>query len=124
MILELGTNDQSDLNPEAVGSKVEELARILRDEFHVRVVGVCQVINRSIAQTQAEDSVYSKAAFLHQYLFVALADEQGIFLWEHREIFNPVRVLLSTDGVHCNLQGQSCLYRSYRGAILKALALL
>ena len=83
------------------------------------------MINHKIAQTrEAEGVLNAKAALLRQYLSVVLADEQGIFLWEHREFFNPARALLSMDGVHCNPQGQYCLYRSYRGAILKALALL
>ena len=124
MILDLGTNDLSDHTPEVVGSKVEEFARLLRDKFRVRVVGVCQVINRNIARTREADGVFNaKAALLPQYLSVVVVDEQGIFHWEHRESFNPVCALLSTDGVHCNSQGQYCLYRSYRGAILKALAL-
>ena len=125
MILELGTNDLSDHTPEVVGTRVEKLARLLRDKFCVRFAGVCQVINRHIAQTQEADSVFNaEAAYLHQYLSVVLADERGIFLWEHQEFFYPVRVLLSTDGVQCNPQGQYCLYRSYREPILKALVLL
>ena len=32
-------------------------------------------------------------------------------MWEHREFSHPDRLLLSSDGVHCNAQGQYCLYR-------------
>jgi len=66
----------------------------------------------------------AKAAVLRQYLSVVLADQPGIFLWTHKEFYRSDRSLLSLDGVHCNAQGQYCLYRSYRGAILKALAML
>jgi hypothetical protein len=48
------------------------------------VVGVCHVINCN-----------AKAARSRQYLSVVLADEPGIFLWEHREFLNSHRVLLA-----------------------------
>ena len=120
VILEIGTNDLSTLGPEIVGSKIDDLAQALRDRYKVRVIGVCQVINRNILRTLSPDSnLFVKAAVLRQYLSVVLADQPGIFLWEHKD-----RSLLCLDGVHCNAQGQHCLYRSYRGAILKALAQL
>ena len=65
----------------------------------------------------------AKAADLCQCLCFVLADQPGIFLWDHREFFRSDRSLLSADGVHCNAQGQYCLYSSYRGAILKALTM-
>ena len=77
VILELGTNDLSTLRPEVVGSKIDDLAQVLRDQYKVRVIGVCQVVNRDIPHT---------------------------------------RRYTDLDGVHCNAQGQFCLYRSYRGA--------
>ena len=97
----------------------------LRHTYNVRVVGVCQVINRNIPFAQGPELGFNaKAAILRQYLSVVLAEENGIFSWDHREFFRTDRALLSSDGVHCNAQGQYCLYRSYRGAILKALKLL
>ena len=39
VILEVGTNDLSDLGPEVVGSFIEELVGSLLDEFSVSVVG-------------------------------------------------------------------------------------
>lgn len=125
IILEIGTNDLSHLAPEVVGSKIEELAHLLRDQYKVRVVGVCQVIGRNVPHSQDPDHGFNaKAALLRQYLSVVLADEPGIFLWTHREFCRCDRILLSPDGVHCNDKGQYSLYRSYRGAILKALSLL
>ena len=125
VILELGTNDLSTHAPEVVGSKIDDLVHALRHTYNVRVVGVCQVINRNIPFAQGPDLGFNaKAAILRQYLSVVLAEENGIFTWDHREFFRTDRALLSSDGVHCNAQGQYCLYRSYRGAILKALKLL
>ena len=125
VILELGTNDLSTMRPEVVGSKIDNLAQVLYDQYKVRILGVCQVINRNIPQTQAPDCDFNaKAAVLCQYLSVILADQPGIFLWDDREFYCSNRSLLSLDGVHCNAPGQYCLYRSYRGAILKALTML
>ena len=121
IILELGTNDLCHLSPEVVGSRIEELARFFRDELRVKVVVVCQVIDRKIPHSTAPDAAFNaKAAILRQYLCVVLENEAGIFLWEHRDFGGDVNSL-SLDGVHCNSQGQYRLYRSYRGAILKAL---
>ena len=120
IILELGTNDLCHLSPEVVGSRIEELARFFRDELRVKVVVVCQVIDRKIPHSTAPDAAFNaKTAILRQYLCVVLENEAGIFLWEHRDFGSDVN-LLSLDGVHCNSQGQYRLYRSYRGAILKA----
>ena len=55
VILELGTNDVSAFLPEVVGSKIDDLAQVLRDQYKVRVVGVCQVVNRNIPHTRSPD---------------------------------------------------------------------
>jgi hypothetical protein len=92
------------------------------DELNIKVIAVCQVINRHIPHSDAPDHAFNaKASILRQYLSVVLANEPGVFLWDHRK-FDYGRIdLLSLDGVHCNPQGQYILYRSYRGAILKLL---
>mgnify|MGYP002804289549 CR=1 FL=1 len=88
-------------------------------------MGVCQVLNRNIPPTLAPDCDFNaKPAVLRQYLSVVLADQAGILLWTHKEFDRSDRSLLPFDGVHCNAQGQYSMYRSYRGAILKALAML
>ena len=46
VILEIGTNDLSDLRPEVVGLEIEELIRLLLDSYAVRVIGLCEVIPR------------------------------------------------------------------------------
>ena len=60
---------------------------------------------------------------LRQYLSVVFPEEQRIFVWEHLE-FPPWSIVVVLDGVHCDAQGQYCLYRSYHGAILKTLTIL
>ena len=49
VILEVGTNDISDVRPEVVGSFIEELVSSLLDDFSVTVVGVCHVIPSSVS---------------------------------------------------------------------------
>jgi hypothetical protein len=45
-----------------------------------------------------------------------------MFFVGHTGVFsNPSINLYLPDGIHVNAQGQHSLYRSYRGAILKAL---
>ena len=45
VILQLGTNDLSRLDPLVVGSSIEELVRILYDKYDVKVVCVCQTLH-------------------------------------------------------------------------------
>ena len=49
IILELGTNDLTNLSPEVVGSEIEELVSLLLETFSVRVICVCHVIPRGIS---------------------------------------------------------------------------
>jgi len=42
----MGTNDLSGLQPEAIGSEIEELVCLLLKSYSVRVIGVCEVILR------------------------------------------------------------------------------
>ncbi len=90
LFLEIGTNDLSICAPEVVGSKIDDLARPLRDKYNVRVVGVCQVINRNVAYSETPDHRFNAKAGLRQYLSVVLSDEPGIFLWKHRDFLRLI----------------------------------
>ena len=79
LILEIGTNDFVDTSLEVVGSEIESLVCLLVEDYKVRVVCVCYVIQK--------------------------------------DFYLP-------DGGHVNPAGQYHLYRSYRGAIFRALRLL
>ena len=48
VVLEIGTNDLSNLSPEVVGSRIDVLVRYMLDELNIKVIAVCQVINRRI----------------------------------------------------------------------------
>ena len=119
VILELGTNDLTRLRPEVAGSEIEELVCLLLDTFSVRVIGVCEVLPRVRAPF-----FNGAASILNQYLCGVLEPIPNVFCWRHRGFDNPSVHPYLPDGVHVNSFGQYCLYRSYRGAILKALRML
>ena len=64
----------------------------------------------------------NRAATFNKMLEAPFDDQQFIFVWEHFELQSLSRRVLLPDGVHLNPHGQYCLYRSYRGAILKGVS--
>jgi len=123
VILEIGTNDLSSLRPEVVGSAIDDLVRLLIETFHVPVIGVCHVIQRGAFYPNP--SVFNaNASILNEYVKTVLDLLPNVFTWSHGGFSNPSVQLLLPDGVHVNPVGQYKLYRSYRGAIIKALSML
>ena len=117
VILEIGTNDLCNIAAEVVGSEIDDLVKQLLSDFSVRVVGVCMVISRA-------DALFNqKAKLLNRYSSVVI-NNPNVFLWRHKILDEPRCDFLLQDGVHLNHCGQYLLYRSYRGAILKAVKLL
>lgn len=123
IILEIGTNDLSHTPPEVVGSAIEDLVSLLLNEFSVRAIGVCHVIPRGISYPHAM-LFLQQATVLNQYVSVVLEQFPNVFCWSHADFNSPHKDLYLADGVHVNPSGQYLLYRSYRGAVLKALSLL
>ena len=116
IILEIGTNDLVANRPEVVGSEIDDLVQLLLQFYSVRVIGVCEVIPRVRAP------FFNNAApILNQYLHDVLELRPNVFSWRHSGFSNPTVSPYLRDGVHLNPRGQYSLYRSYRGAILKAL---
>ena len=122
VILELGTNDLTKFSPEAVGSSLEELVQLLYENCSVKVIRVCQVIKRCPPPPKM---LYfnSRVIKLHKYLKV-LEPLQFCFYWRHIGFWNPSSGIYLEDGIHLNNLGLIKLYRSYRGAVLKALSIL
>lgn len=123
LILEIGSNDLVDTSPEVVGSEIESLVCHLVEDFKVRVVCVCHVIPRGYSYDQAA-SFANRVEILQQYLEVVLSPIPNVFCWAHRAFSHPGKDFYLPDGVHVNPAGQYHLYRSYRGAIFRALRLL
>ena len=118
VVLELGTNDLTSCEPEVVGSMLEELVRVLHVDYGVKVVCVNQIIFR------ANSPVFNaRVPILNRYLKVVLEPLPFAFFWHHRGFWRSARDLLHSDGIHLNSWGHFQLYRSMRGAILKALSL-
>lgn len=119
VILQLGTNDLSRLDPLVVGSSLEDLVRLLHDHFNVKVICVCQTIYRGADQVAFNVRVRA----LSKYMKTFLEPLPFSFLWGHRGFWNTTQTFLGRDGVHLNKQGHYKLYRSLRGAVLKSLRL-
>ena len=123
IILELGTNDLTKFSPESVGSSLEEVVQLLYENCSVKVIGVCQEIKRCPPPPKVLD-FNSRVIKLHKYLMVVLEPLQFCFYWWHIGFWNPSSGIYLEDGIHLNNLGLIKLYRSYRGAVLKALSIL
>ena len=123
IILELGTNDLSLVGPEMVGSAIDDLVNLLIEEFSVSVIGVCKTIPRH--GSEPEVLVFNdQALILNNYLDVVFEQRPQVFAWQHKGFVSPSVCPYLPDGVHLNHFGQYALYRSYRGAVIKALRML
>ena len=107
VISEIGTND--------LCNKPPEMVELSLNHFSVGVVGVCQVIKRA--------EPFNKVQVLNLYLSVVV-DRPEVFVWQHKILDSPSLDFLLEDGVPLNPCGQYLVYRSYQGAILKAVNIL
>ena len=122
VLLEIGTNDLGSISPEIVGSDIHDIVEYLHFSLGIQMMGVCLVIPRRVRESGLPDAGFNLLALkLNQYLFVLLDDTPFAFVWHHEELESLDRAILMPDGVHLNPHGQYKLYRSYRGALLKAL---
>ena len=121
VILEIGTNDLSNTPPEVVGSDIEDMVQQLISQYAVRAVVLCHVTPRATYQSS---NFNERAQLLNQYTSVVLDPIKQAICWTHRGFANPSITPFLPDGVHFNHMGQYTLYRSYRGAIKHALAIL
>ena len=111
VILEISTNDLSRCQSEGVGSVIEDLTRLLLEEYLVRVVGVCHVIPSGILCSHSL-SFIQQASLLNQYVSVVLGDFPNVFCWHHVDFNSSCKDLYLEDGVHLNASGQYLFYRS------------
>lgn len=123
VIPEIRTNDLVNTSPEVVGSEIERLVCLLLEVYKVCVVCVCRVIPRDYSYYGAA-SFFEPVAIQQQDLEVVLSPIPNVFCWLHSAFSHPGKDLYLPDGVHVNPAGQYHLYRSYKGAIFRALRLL
>ena len=125
IILEIGTNDLSSQPPEVVIGEVLDLVDFLQSVASSTVVGICKVLPRRQRGTDLPQEDFNNRVARFNKMLEPLFDGQlFVFVWEHLEIQPLSRRVLLPDGVHLNPHGQYCLYRSYRGAILKGVSML
>ena len=118
VVLELGTNDLTSSEPEVIGSMLEELVCVLHVDYGVKVVCVNQIIFR------ANSPVFNACVpILNRYFKVVVEPLPFAFFWQHRGFWRSACDLFHSDSIHLNSWGHFKLYRSMRGAILKALSL-
>ena len=102
VILEVGTNDISEVGPEVVGSSIEELVSSLLDAFF----GEC---GRSLPCHSTRCFLHrflQRAAILNNYVRVVLEPFPNAFCWTHKDFSSPHKDLCLDDGVHVNSLGQ------------------
>ena len=124
IILEIGTNDLTRNGPEIVGSEIDDFVRFILDNLPVHVVGVCHVIPCVFSCVNSQISFLTRATALKQYTSDVLGDLTSVFCWLHSPFSSPDKEFYLDDGVHLHSVGQYQLYRSYRGAILRAIPML
>ena len=100
VILQLGTNDLSRLDPLLVGSAIEDLVHTLHDSYSVRLVCVYQILYRG-----ADSACNVRVRALTKYLTVFLEPLPYSFLWGHRGFWRSTQRLRARDGVHLNNRG-------------------
>ena len=97
VILLLGTNDLSRLDPLVVGSSIEELVTILHDKYKVKLICVCQTLLGS-------DPVFNmRVRAFNKYVKTFLEALPFVFFWGHRGFWNASERFLARDGVHLNI---------------------
>ena len=117
VILQLGTNDLSRLDPLVVASSIEDFVTILHDTYNVKLICVCQTLLGS-------DPVFNtRVRALNKYVKTFLEALPYVSFGGHRGFWNASQIFLARDGIHLNRQGQYKLFRSLRGAIFKTLSI-
>ena len=106
IILEIGTYDLSHVGPEVVGSAIDDLVRLLLDNFAFRVVGVCHVIPRVFSCAATETSFLTSATALNQYTSAVLEELPNVFLlralsWSFQCIWRVSCPHLYWADIHC-----------------------
>ena len=86
VILQLGINDLSRLDPLVVGSSIEDLVRILYDKYNVQIVCVCQTLYQ-----EADPAFNARVRALTKYLKKFLEPLTGVSGIQHRD-FSPLTV--------------------------------
>ena len=120
--LELGINDLTNLSPEVVGSGNRGTRFFAFGDIFCPC---CMRLSRcSTWHFFRRMRPIPSAHPVAETVSFGCLSLPRVFCWTHYSFSNPSKPFYLADGVHLNAVGQYLLYRSYRGAILKALAML
>ena len=126
VVLHVGGNDldsSAGLSPQQVGAQLVEFANELV-VVGVSHVVICQLIRRDSWRHFSPAVGAARVACVNDYVKVACDGCKQVSVWKHKGFWNPQSMLFRDDGVHLNDLGNYKLYRSIRGAILRAVSLL
>ena len=105
VILQLGTNDLSHLDPLVAASAIEDLVGILYNKHIVRQICVCQTLNHE------DDAAFdARVKALTKYLKVLLEPIPYFFFGGHRGFWNTSQRYFAHDGVHLKNLGHYNYY--------------
>lgn len=115
VILEIGTNELAKKSSPLVAEDIKALVKTILAQGSVKLVSVNQVIFR-----QGDQSFNQRVEALNYQLTLPGELPSGAFFWKHVGLWFTAGHLLP-DGVHLNPLGTKRIYRSWRGAMVKAL---
>ena len=123
VVLALGSNDVCDSSSDAatIALSLVALTELLLSEFAVQFIVVCQILPR---KRQPFEGYNDRVSQVNTLVRESLRDIPRTKFWNHRGLINPTTNIYCYNGIHLDDVGNRALYRSYRGAILYALAQL
>ena len=123
VILELESNDVCDSSCDAATTALSlvALTELLLSELAIQLIVVCQILPR---KRQPFEGYNDRVSQVNTLVRESLRDIPRKKFWNHRGLINPTTNIYCYDGIHLDNVGNRARYRSYRGAILYALAQL
>ena len=119
VILEVRTNDLSSVEPEALGSAIDDLVQFIFGHFSVGVICWCCVIRDVLFHMSTRACFISWQKTLNNYVKVVLYPP-WVFCWGDRILTIQLKFFNYQTGFIWLPQGNT----NYWGAIMKALSLL
>ena len=126
ILIHVGGNDldsRSFPNPIMVAIDIQRLAlRLLGAE--VKRVVVCQICRRQRWRRSSFSIGAERVVQVNRYLGLFCDETEGISFWRHKRLWNSIRPVFRSDGVHFSDIGNYRFFRSVRGAIITTVASL
>ena len=123
VVMEMGSNDacDRDCDAETIASSLVALTELLISECKIQFIAVCQILPRKHPPFEEYNE---RVHQINTLVSEKLRHVERAKFWRHRGLIDPSANIYLDDGIHLNEGGNRALYKSYRGAILFALAQL